>query len=271
MLYPMKNHRSLLNTLTASIGAVVAAAATVTCTPHAVAQWAVYDAKSDANALIHHGEDLLKFGQMIDHQVQQINRAVETINRVNYYIQIVGDPMQIINMVGLDPALAELANSGIGQTINSLGQLADGAAALQDSGRGLYQTVQSVGQSGFPIPRASDIYRRYDAINRSVYNYQDVQDDTLARTRAARTAMKGTLARLDKATTQTEVNKLQGVLAAQAAELNDLRAELAAAAHGAAVQKLQNDNNAGMKRQAAAEEFASSFNDASDKFNGGGQ
>ena len=81
--------------------------------------------------------------------------------------------------------------------------------------------------------------------------------------------MKQTLNQLDAATTQTEIDKLHGVLVAQASALNDLHAEQAAAAQQATVQQLQNDNNAQLKRQANADAFATSFNDASTKFNGG--
>ena len=102
-------------------------------------------------------------------------------------------------------------------------------------------------------------------------NFQAVQSDTLSRIQTLRTAMKQTLNQLDAATTQTEINKLHGVLVAQTSALGDLHAEQSAAAQQAAVQRLQNDNNAQMKRQANSDAFATSFNDSTNKFNGGNQ
>ena len=153
----------------------------------------------------------------------------------------------------------------------ALANAANGSSALQNTGNGLYVAVSSTTSSGSAIPHDDNLYRRYDAVNRTVSNFQAVQTDTLARIQALRTAMKQTLAQLDAATTQTEIDKLHGALVAQASALNDLHAEQAAAAHQATVQQLQNDNNAQMKRQANSDEFATSFNDSTNKFNGGNQ
>ena len=243
----------------------------VTAAPRARAQYIVYDPKSDIGRTLDHIEDLAKYVDMVNNQVQQIDKATQTLTQLTSYVKIVGDPSQIVNVTGVSSAVTELKSTGIGQPVSALASLANGASALQNNGSGLYVTVSNTTASGSPVAHNDDLYRRYDAVDRTVSNFQAVQNDTLARIQALRTAMKQTLNQLDAATTQTEINKLHGVLVAQASALNDLHAEQAAAAHQATVQQLQNDNNAQMKRQANADAFATSFNDASTKFNGGNQ
>ena len=186
-------------------------------------------------------------------------------------MKIVGDPSQIVNVTGVSSALTELKNTGVSQPMSALANLANGGNALQNNGGGLYVAVSGTTPSGSTVAHNDDLYRRYDAVDRTVSNFQAVQSDTLARIQSLRTAMKQTLNQLDAATTQTEIDKLHGVLVAQASALNDLHAEQSAAAQQAMVQHLQNDNNAQMKRQANADAFPTTFNDAANKFNGGNQ
>ena len=239
--------------------------------PRARAQYIVYDPTSHITQTLDHVEDLAKYVDMVNNQVQQIDKATQTLTQLTTYVKIVGAPSQIVNVTGVSSAVTELKSSGVGQSMSALTGLANGASALQNTGGGLYLTVSSTTPSGTAIAHNDDLYRRYDAADRTVSNFQAVQNDTLARIQALRTAMKQTLSQLDAATTQTEVDKLHGVLVAQASALNDLHAEQAAAAQQATVQRLQNDNNAQMKRQANADAFAATFNDAANKFNGGNQ
>ena len=248
---------------------ITVAVALLTSAPLVRAQYIVYDPKSDIARTLDHVEDLAKYVDMVNNQVQQIDKATQTLTQLTNYVKIVGDPSQIVNVTGVSSAVTELKSTGVGQPVSVLAGSANGASALQNNGSGLYVTVSNTTASGSTIAHDDDLYRRYDALDRTVSNFQAVQNDTLARIQTLRTAMKQTLNQLDAATTQSEIDKLHGVLVAQASALNDLHAEQAAAAHQATVQQLQNDNNAQMKRQANADAFATSFNDASTKFNGG--
>ena len=237
--------------------------------PRARGQYIVYDPTSNITQTLDHAEDLLKYVDMVNNQVQQIDKATQTLTQLTAYVKIVGDPSQIVNVTGVSSAVSELKSVGVSQPMLTLANTANGASALQNNGNGLYLSVASTTPSGGTVAHNDDLFRRYDAVDRTVSNYQAVQSDTLTRIQSLRTAMKQTLNQLDAATTQTEINKLHGVLVAQASALNDLHAEQAAAAQQAAVQHLQNDNNAQMKRQANADAFATTFNDAANKFNGG--
>ena len=239
--------------------------------PCARAQYIVYDPTSNITQTIDHAEDLLKYVDMVNNQVQQIDKATQTLTQLTAYVKMVGDPSQIVNVTGVSSAVSELKSVGVSQPMATLAGAANGATALQNTGNGLYVSVSSTTTSGSTVAHNSDLYRRYDAVDRTVSNFQSVQSDTLARIQALRTAMKQTLNQLDAATTQSEIDKLHGVLVAQASALNDLHAEQAAAAQQATVQHLQNDNNAQMKRQANADAFATSFNESTNKFNGENQ
>ena len=266
MTYPTMKIRRLHPVTLLAAGGLLAAAV-----PSARAQYIVYDPTSHITQTLDHVEDLAKYVDMVNNQVQQIDKATQTLSQVTAYVKIVGDPSQIVNVTGVSSAVAELKSVGVSQPMAKLANAANGSSALQNTGNGLYVTVSSTTPSGSTVAHNDDLYRRYDAVDRTVSNFQAVQSDTLARIQSLRTAMKQTLAQLDAATTQTEIDKLHGVLVAQASALNDLHAEQSAAAQQAAVQTLQNGNNAQMKRQANADAFATTFNDATNKFNGGNQ
>ena len=239
--------------------------------PCARAQYIVYDPTSHITQTLDHVEDLAKYVDMVNNQVQQIDKATQTLTQLTNYVKIVGDPSQIVNVTGVTSAVAELKKVGVSLPMTTLAGASNGASALQNTGGGLYVAVSSTTPAGGTVAHVDDLFRRYDAVDRTVSNFQSVQSDTLSRIQALRTAMKQTLAQLDAATTQTEIDKLHGVLVAQASALNDLHAEQSAAAQQTTVQQLQNDNNAQMKRQANADAFATSFNDSTSKFNGGNQ
>ena len=229
------------------------------------------DPTSNITQTLNHVEDLAKYVDMVNNQVQQIDKATQTLTQLTNYVKIVGDPSQIVNVTGVSSAVTELKNTGVSQPMSTLASLSNGGSALQNNGGGLYVAVSQYHSVGQHRRAHDDLYRRYDAVDRTVSNFQAVQSDTLSRIQALRTAMKQTLNQLDAATRRSEIDKLHGVLVAQASALNDLHAEQAAAAQQATVQHLQNDNNAQMKRQANADAFATSFNDASNMFNGGNQ
>ena len=97
-------------------------------------------------------------------------------------------------------------------------------------------------------------------------NFTSVADDIRRRRGTSKTRLAETVARIQGASTASEVQKLQGILSAQAVELQSLDQELNAAAAQAVVQDIANRSNVQRDEQAQTESLAVDRHDALVKF-----
>lgn len=220
------------------------------------AQVIVEDPVSIAQDAVNEVLDLAKYVEMINNQVQQLNSAVSTLRQIEHYVQIIGDPSQIVNLIGLDGLFAEFENSGVGRTLGELQQLASGIESLRSNANGLYQSIGETLQtpSGFELPRAEELYRKFAAIETTAHNFETVFDDIGARRKVLKGQMVETGTQLQASTTDAETQKLSGVIAGQAAQLQSLSGEVELATSQAVVQDISNRNDAEKQRQARVEE-----------------
>ena len=130
------------------------------------AQVVVTNPISDVLSEEMHLEDLTKWVQSIENQVQQINTLTQQLQQVQAYVKAFGDPEKLLNIVGADQLISSLQQSGVGQTIGELQQLATGVQALQNNANGLYQSLGTTFQTpgGVQLPRAEELYRKFGAI-----------------------------------------------------------------------------------------------------------
>ena len=150
------------------------------------AQWVVTNPISDALSEIQHVEDIAKAVEMINNQIEQINMLTQQLQQIQAYVKAFGDPEQLLSIVGADELISSLGQSGIGQTISELQQLANGIEALQYGANGLYASLGETftTPSGFQLSRAEELYRKDGVVHQSSRNFQDVTDDVLARREA---------------------------------------------------------------------------------------
>ena len=163
-------------------------------TPLLHAQWVVTNPISDALSEIQHFEDIAKAVEMINNQVEQINTLTQQLQQIQAYVKAFGDPEQLLSIVGADELISSLGQSGVGQTISELQELATGVEALRYDANGLYGSLGETftTPSGFQVPRAEKLYRKYGAIHQSSRNFQDVTDDVLVRREALRSEIAAT-------------------------------------------------------------------------------
>ena len=202
--------------------------------------------------------------QMVNNQVQQINTLTQQLQQVTAYVQAFGDPATLLNITGANELIDGLGRSGVGQTIVSLRELADGTATLVNNANGLYQTVGETFTlpSNVRVPRAAELYRKFDVIDRMTENYTAVYDDVADRRQVYKGRLADTTRRLQASTTDAETQKLQGVVAGQAAQLESLDQEVLVAAAQVSVQDIANRNDAEKQKQARAEEQQAEFSEA---------
>ena len=222
----------------------------------AQAQLVVTNPISDVLNETMHVEDIAKTVQMINNQVQQINALTQQLQQIQAYVKAFGDPEQLLRIVGADQLINSLQQTGIGQTIGELRQLANGVEALRYNANGLYQSLGDTFTTpgGVELPRAEDLYRKFGAIQQGSRNFQAVTDDVLARRKVLRGHIATTTQQLQAATTDAETQKLTGVLVGYTGELASVDREIDHAAAQVATQDAENRADRERQDQARREE-----------------
>ena len=220
------------------------------------AQVVVTNPVSDVLGEEMHLEDLTKWVQSIENQVQQINTLTQQLQQVQAYVKAFGDPEKLTSIVGADQLISSLQQSGIGQTVGELQQTATGAQALTYSANGLYQSPGTSFQTpgGAQVSRAEDQYRKFGAIQQESENFQKVSQDVLSRREALRQSIASTTEQLQAATTDAETQKLSGVLTGYTAELQAVDHEVDQAAAQVSTQDIENRADRERQEQARREE-----------------
>lgn len=247
---------------------LIIAATLVFMLPAARAQLIVEDVASIAQDAVDQVVDLGKYIEMVNNQVQQINTMTQELQQVTAYVKAFGDPAQLLEITGANELVASLQQSGIGQTLGAIQQTASGIQSLKNNAEGLYQSITDVSLSGITVPRVELFYKPFGAVENASSNYRAVYDDAIQRRQTLKGQMVATVNQLQSATTDAETQKLQGVVTAQAAQLQTINQEVADAASQTVVQDIANRNNAEKQQQAQNEEIAAERHDALTKFGG---
>jgi hypothetical protein len=228
------------------------------------AQLVVTDPVSDALSQVNHLEDVAKSLEIINNQVQQINALTQQLQQTTAYVQAFGDPAKLLNIVGADGLVHSLETSGVGHTIAELQELASGIEALRNNANGLYQSIGETIRtpSGFELPRAEDLYRKFAASEHATQNFQSVFDDVIQRRQTLKGQIAQTTLELQAATTDAETQKLSGVLTGFNAELAAIDKEIDQALATALVQDIQNRTDREKQEQANKEERQAEFSEA---------
>lgn len=248
---------------------LIVIAVSFTCAASSRAQWIVYDPTVNIQQIISQAENVAKYVQMIQNQIQQINTLTSQLNELQHYNEIFGNPNQILNLVGFTGLIADLRNTGVGQAIGQLEDLAQGIDALRYDANGLYHNIRETftTPTGATVSRDQNSYRPFAAVNATTKNFSDVYADVIARRRALKQDIAATTAQLRAATTASEVQKLTGLLVSQNAALAATDKELDQALGLSLVQDAENRNDQAKQDQARIEEQRAEFSDGIQQYN----
>lgn len=230
------------------------------------AQIVVVDPAAIANSKANHVVDLAKYIEMVNNQIKQITTMTQELQQVTAYVKAFGDPSKLLNIVGANQLVSQLQQSGVGQTLGALQQTASGIQSLQNNTNGLYQSITKTSFSGIQVPRATDTYKPFSALENTSSNYTAVYDDAMQRRQSVKQQMSATVNQIQASTTDAETEKLQGVLTGQDAQLHALDQEIAHATSQSVVQDISNRNDEEKQQQARNEEIAADRHDALTKF-----
>ena len=232
------------------------------------AQWIVYDPTVHMQQILDEAQDIAKYVQMIENQVQQIQTLTDQLDEFKRYEAVFGDPSKIaLSMV---PNLAaDLRQTEPNKNLDDLLKVADGAYALGYNESGIFHTVGATFTTpgGQTVTRPADNYKSYAAVSRTADNYVAAARDAAARRAAIKSQIAQTIEQLKAATTDAEVQKLQAILTSQNADLASTDAEVNQAMASALVQDIQNRNDEKKQVQAATEQKNAEFQEAIDNYN----
>ena len=243
--------------------------AALLCATSSRAQYIVYDPALHTQTIIDEAQNIAKYVMMIDNQVQQINTLTSQLQQLQQYNQVFGTPSQILNLAGFTGLISDLQDTGVGQAVGQLENLAQGVDALQYDANGLYHNVGTTFTTpdGNSVSRAVNLYRQFAAINETTRNFSNVYADVVSRRDSLRQDIATTTEQLRAATTASEVQKLTGVLIGLNAELSATDKELDHAASVSIVQNAENQNDQAKQQQARVEEQQAEFSEGIQKYN----
>lgn len=239
---------------------LIAGLAVIGLAPHKTnAQVIVEDPAAIAQNAVQHAIDLAKYVEMISKQVEQINLLTSQLQQITAYVNAFGDPASLLQITGADNIISQLQQQPIGQLLGQLQETASGVQSLQNNANGLYRRIENISISGVEVPRAESLYRKFGALENTVDNFQTVHEQAQGRIQSLKREISTTTTSLQAATTDAQVQKLQGVLASQRAELAALQAEVQQAASQVTVQDTLNRNDEEKQEQAQREKDAAEW------------
>jgi len=222
-------------------------------TVQARAQVIVEDPVSIAQDAINQVINLGQYVEMVNNQVQQITTMTQQLEQIQAYTRAAGDPAQVLDVSGGRLLASGLRQRDAGKTIIDLQNAASGAESLRYNGNGLYQSIEPIRIGRTEVQRNASRYRKYGAIEGAGINYSETYSDSLHRSQEVRQNLARTTEALQASSSDAETQKLQGVIAGQAAQLEELRAQAANAANNVMVQDALNRNDAEKQEEARIE------------------
>ncbi len=227
------------------------------------AQVIVYDPTSNVQQIVDEAENLAEFASMIDNQVQEIQTLTSQLNQFENYESLFGNPSQVVlSMVA--PLATDLQSLETGVNLENLVANANGSSAMTYNDSGIYATVGTSFQTpgGQTIQRPTNQYQRFSAVINTASNYVTVADNAAQRRATIKTNIAQTTQQLQNATTDAEVQKLNGVLTSLDGNLASTDDEVNQAAASATVQDIQNRNDQQKQIQALTEQQNAEFTEA---------
>lgn len=233
------------------------------------AQVIVEDPIAIAQDALNQAVNLAKYVEMVNNQVQQLDTMRQELEQVTAYTQAFGDPASLVEITGANHLIDSTRNFQSGSSLGELRQMASGEASISYTGDGLYTPVAPLRIGGSNVGRDPALYRKYGAVESAATNYTDAYATSRQKAEAARSNLADMTTALQSATTDAEVQKLKGAIAAQSAELEALQHEVANAASHVLVQDAENRNAEEKRQEAQAEADIADWSDANRKFDGG--
>ena len=234
---------------------------------HSARAITVYDPAVHAQIIAGTAQEVAKFVEMINNQVQQITNLKEQLDSFNQYKERFGNPASVA-LAAIKVAPADLVRAEIVIDGRALVASASGSGAVTFDGHGLYAAVGATFKTpqGASVERQQAEFKPYDAIHKATDNYLAVSQDASQRRKALKQEIAQQLAALKAAKTDAEVQKVSAGLTTLNAALEGVDHEVQQALASALVQDVANRNVERQRQHARREERKAEFHEAMGNF-----
>jgi len=176
------------------------------------AQWVVYDPAVHTQQILDEAQNIAKYIEMINNQVQQIRTLTDQLGEFKHYENLFGDPKAVL-LSTVKPLTDDLRKTELGQTLTTLQSAVNGAQAMRYNAGGLFQSVGTTFQTpnGATVTQLEAPYLPVAAVQKTTDNFLSVSTDATARRIALKGQVAATTDALRNATTDAEVQKLTAV------------------------------------------------------------
>src|SRR5213594_1964884 len=209
------------------------------------AQWVVYDPTLHTQSILNTAQEIAKYIEMINNQVQQIQALTDQLNEFKHYEDLFGDPKAVL-LTTVQPLVNDLRKTEVGETLTALEGAVDAGDAMLYNASGLFTSIGTTFNTpnGATVTRREAPYLPVAAVQKTTDNFLSVSTDATARRIALKEEIAQTTTALRRATTDAEVQKLTGVLIGLSSALNNTDYEINQATASAMVQDVANRNDA---------------------------
>lgn len=238
------------------------------------AQWVVTDPgnqgvnlATQAKQVAAHAEVLNQWAQQLERLNTQIRQAQDLIALQQRVKEIMGDPARAGERLLTGELRDTELGRSFGETMTAARRLARAVDSLRNTVDDTYAALDDKTVLGRPFDRDLSFYKRFAVVDRqaeTVVTTQQATQDQMSRLQAD---LAETLAQLKKATTQSEVAKLQAIAAALTGQIAHLDAVRREEADKLRSLQVQNENQAAKERTDLAEKQTADERDAAKAIN----
>jgi hypothetical protein len=213
----------------------------------------VTDAANLANSQIEHIQVIAEWIDNIAQLKAQIEQLKNQVSIQSDLRQWAGDPTKAAQSLMLDVLNTSDLAREYGQTRDAIARDANSLGILTDDDSGVFRNTDQPDLDGDAVSHDPTLYRRFTVLNDRQQNARDVADETHDRTQELQEEISLTLTDLKAASTDAEVQKLNGkltVLNGQLAEIENTRRR---EVDEVVLQQIANDSRQQEEQTAAAE------------------
>lgn len=211
------------------------------------AQMATNDAGTQSLISQQTSQQLSKFTEQIDNQLESINKFNDQIdNQIKQIENLTNIEEYIGNARVTIPDVDKLKKSiDVSKTDLSLDNFvtqSSGRASVSYDGGGAFRQLDDVTTGGTTIQRDEEAYKRYGVVENAAENYKTVSKELDDRSNELREDISQTVTEISTATDQVTVDKLNAKLAGLNGELQSIESEREAALNAVMLQHTLNAN-----------------------------
>jgi conjugal transfer/entry exclusion protein len=81
-------------------------------------QWVVYDPAVHTQQILDQAQNIAKYVEMVNNQIQQINTLTSQLQELEKYNEAFGNPAKLLNITGVNGLVRDLRKTELGQRPN---------------------------------------------------------------------------------------------------------------------------------------------------------